>query len=277
MAGGHGGSSKIWTILKWILLAFIVALIIFWIITGGPRKAWEVGKHYSNPAAIIFNDATSSDGLIRLPWQPTELTRGPDITGYAELAEEQRTGADGGSTSRDEIRQFGEPSPYAGVVVISGSSIGRGQEYIELASQGSVALGISGWSLQSAASGLRAYIGNAAPVFISGVVNQTAPVFFGIGEHAIVTTGASPVGVSFRENVCTGYLQRFQEFTPPLTTPSAAGASYNECVNAHYADASFALPSWRIYLSASSPLWNPTHDTIRLLDGSGRIVDVISY
>ncbi len=32
----------------------------------------------------------------------------------------------------------------------------------------------------------------------------------------IVSTGRSPVGVSFRENMCTGYFEERQDFRPPL-------------------------------------------------------------
>jgi hypothetical protein len=39
----------------------------------------------------------------------------------------------------------------------------------------------------------------------------------GPGESVIFSTGVSPVGVSFRETTCTGYLAQTQEFTPQLS------------------------------------------------------------
>ena len=53
--------------------------------------------------------------------------------------------------------------------------------------------------------------------------------------------------------------------------------SYNGCVAAYRTVPGFALPSWRLYLSVATPLWKPTHDTIRLLDAEGRVVDVLNY
>jgi len=40
--------------------------------------------------------------------------------------------------------------------------------------------------------------------------------FLSPGEKAIIVTGRSPKGVSFRLNICTGYFSQFQNFTPSL-------------------------------------------------------------
>lgn len=53
--------------------------------------------------------------------------------------------------------------------------------------------------------------------------------------------------------------------------------SYNGCVSTFKNSPGFALPEWRLYLTLSAPVWKPTHDTIRLLDNAGRVVDVLSY
>jgi len=147
------------------------------------------------------------------------------------------------------------------------------------------------------------------------------------GASAIITTGLSPVGVSFEDNICSGYLGQLQTFFPTLssscTAPSDAlpqtaqnlktyGAScldyinnlpafefpgpnlpsdlsqacrtfvattlsYNGCVAMNRTQSTFELPSWRLYLAMRAPLWNHTHDIIRLLDNQGRVVDVLQY
>lgn len=269
--GGHG---KIFTILKWIFIFFVIALILFWLLSGGPQKAWEVGKHLGNPVGLLFEDATSSDSTIRLPWQPTEMTRGPDISDYVGVADSELARSNTQTESRTELQQFGDPSPYTGTVHITNRVTGRAdEEFIELQASGSAAVGVSNWSLQSAMSGVRVYIGNATPAFISGVVNPVASIFLSPGERVIVSSGPSPLGVSFRENICTGLLQQYQRFTPPLQSSWIQGVSYNDCVHAHYSDPSFPLPTWRVFLHSSLSLWRQ-NDVIRLLDASGRVVDV---
>ena len=76
----------------------------------------------------------------------------------------------------------------------------------------------------------------------SGNVNQSGDIMLSPGEEAIITSGRSPVGASFRENLCTGYLAERQEFFPPLLNacPSAseeyarAGGNDQECKNYLY-------------------------------------------
>ncbi len=76
---------------------------------------------------------------------------------------------------------------------------------------------LSGWSLQSVLTGVRLYLPNAAPVFSLGNINEVAPVYLAPGEQAIISSSVSPVSVSFRENMCTGYLGQYQAFTPQLS------------------------------------------------------------
>ncbi len=64
----------------------------------------------------------------------------------------------------------------------------------------------------------------------------------------------SPMGVSFRENKCTGLLSHFQTFDPPLSPfcQNCRGESeypeYNVCVAEHKTDPDFFLDIWHIYL-----------------------------
>lgn len=62
-----------------------------------------------------------------------------------------------------------------------------------------------------------------------GTVNQEEVITLSPGEEVLLTQGPSPVGVSFLENKCTGYLNEFLSFTPalsedcPLFSPSDTG------------------------------------------------------
>ena len=74
---------------------------------------------------------------------------------------------------------------------------------------------ISGWTLEGKTR-LNIKIGNASPLPYSGRINPEYPVFLSPGEKAVVVTGRSPVGVSFRLNKCSGYLGQFQDIEPRI-------------------------------------------------------------
>ncbi len=122
------------------------------------------------------------------------------------------------------LRTFGTPSPYAGAVYIARDEAGihapdANMEYLQLQAEyrNSSAVDIRGWALESALTGVRVVIPGAAASFTQGVPNTLGTVALAPGGVAVLTSGSSPVGVSFRENVCTGYLQQFQSFSPPLS------------------------------------------------------------
>ncbi|MBI5457593.1 hypothetical protein HY971_02620 [Candidatus Kaiserbacteria bacterium] len=206
------------------LVIFIIALFIFWLVTGGGAAAARAARSLANPLELIFGTSTSGS-FIALPWQPDSSTRGPDISDYASEAAalNQASGdTDQLPSSEDtQVRDFGTPSPYAGRITIRESSATESdpsREFIELAASESNTgpILITNWSLQSAVSGARAPIPQAAPAFVMGVVNNVLPISLEPGAAVFVTTAASPVGTSFRENVCTGYLSELQTFTPEL-------------------------------------------------------------
>ena len=209
------------------VIVFIIGLIIFWFLTGGVAAAKRTASTLSNPIGLIFGE-NGLGSFIRLPWQSATSTRGPDISEYATQADEYNRASEDESvpaetpTPASQARSFGNPSPYIGKVVFSGDEATEANpaaEYVQLEASGnnSSPVGLAGWSLQSAVSGTRMYIPQAAPVFIMGIVNNVQGVVLEPGAQAIITTGASPVGTSFRENMCSGYLGELQTFTPELS------------------------------------------------------------
>ncbi len=209
------------------LSVFVIALILFWLFTGGPAAAWRTARTLINPLDLIVGTSTSGS-FIRLPWQTETPVRGPDISDYAAQAdaynqssgdEDQRSDANG----RSDVRTFGNPSPYVGKVSISDSAASESDpqtESIQITASGgnSTPIAITNWSLQSAVSGARYPIPQAAPLFVMGTVNNVQTVRLEPGASALVTTAASPTGVSFRENICTGYLNELQQFAPELSS-----------------------------------------------------------
>lgn len=136
---------------------------------------------------------------------------------------------------------YGDPSQYGSVNVTIGSgqkavSLSRdatgpkgktaSTEYVILSATGSGSVSLAGWSLRSRETGQGAVLPAAAEVPSSGNVNTLAAVSLAPGQQAIVSSGRSPVGVSFRENLCTGYFEERQDFKPAL--PQSCPTPYQE-------------------------------------------------
>lgn len=52
---------------------------------------------------------------------------------------------------------------------------------------------------------------------------------------------------------------------------------YNKCVDLHKNDADFYKSEWRIYLNRNDDLWKKDREEIKLIDGTGVLIDKISY
>lgn len=212
-----------------LLAVTLIALIVMWVMNGGPRR---IANSAANAISGAVDDVDPEG--FRLPWQPAQLFPTLDITDSLNLAE------DGDMRSTQEkiadleaeyerlnseaslARTFGTPSPHRGKVALiqnaAGLRAGAEEEYLEIAAnfQNNETIDIAGWTIESALSGLRIVIPPAASPFIANSANVLGPVALEPGAVALVVTKPSPVGVSFRENSCTGYLGQFQSFYPPL-------------------------------------------------------------
>ena len=220
------------TVIKWVLIAAVVLLVLLWLWAGGFTSVRNFVRTIPNPIDIIWGNATSTY-QINLPWQ-SAIPQGPDISGLTDegdaqldqMPDEQSSTSQGGVNGAQQ--SYGTPSPYRGMVSLSQANAtesGTAHEYIELeARAGTSAVPLTGWSLQSMVSGIRVPIPPAAAPFIIGTVNQLSPVVLAPGQTALVVTGASPVGVSFRENRCTGFLEQVQSFDPALANACPASS-----------------------------------------------------
>lgn len=332
-------------IILFLLLFILVALLIMWIIGGGPRALLESTR----TAVSTVSDTTSLEdqSKLRLPWQPPQLFPTFDISHLLNMPAEEYDASTDFDTDLAEIeaeyerisreagdvRTFGVPSTYRGQVKISRSQPGISasevhQEYIELYADfnNKASIDMTGWYVESALSGTRIMLTQAASPFIMGAPSPLSNIVLAPGTTLTISSGSSPVGMSFRENSCVGYLTQFQEFTPdisyecpdphdvmPLTTDNLLlygetcfdaldtldqcrfpqglpsnitnacrsfltnSFSYNGCVSRERNRSSFPLNSWRIYLDSRMGLWRDSHDAIRLLDASGKTVDLYVY
>lgn len=207
------------TILKWVGIAMVLSLIALWLWEGGYWKVAKLAEIIPNPL-----EATSTDARYQLPGQP-DFFEVPDTT---SAADEMEYGGSDYQNPRDALYDSGgyggsgERSPYAGFVDLqigAADNPDKNMEYVVLRASNGVSLPItvSGWTLRSAYSGNRAVVPLAASPFYQGVVNSVQPIALRAGDSVVMSSGVSPLGVSFRESTCTGYLAQTQHFSPSLS------------------------------------------------------------
>lgn len=116
-----------------------------------------------------------------------------------------------------------DKSPYKGMVSIKKQTSGPrstdvSREYITLTTTSGNQSGviISDWKLISVVSGSTVKIGKASPRIYAGEINIEQTITLRPKDTVYITTGRSPLGVSFKVNKCTGYFTQFQKFTPTL-------------------------------------------------------------
>src|SRR3989344_5497798 len=209
---------------SWFFIGIFVFIFIIWIANGGPlRPIAFTTPSFQQPGGTIGGGTYYYSANVRLPRAPYKigasnvvLSESPRGTGaknnYSTLPTPYITGG-----------IFGISSPYRGVVRISRSISGAGSldpknEYLELsvAQNASTSVVISGWTLSSDATGVTSLIPKGTEVPTSGIVNATQDIIIAPGKRALLISGRSPIGASFRENKCIGYFSTFQQFYPSL-------------------------------------------------------------
>lgn len=197
--------------LLWVLGIFIV-IGVMWFVSGGPQKNAGDKKSESFENQSIFGD-NSSQGTVKndgtIPSIQDEIK---DIE--KELERLKREVA--------EAQAKKEESPLKGSAFIDtakASNIGPNNEYVRVRISSSVKdrILITGWELYSPMTGRGARIGNGVAIPKIGGSNVERPILASPGDTIFVSTGRSPIGISFRTNMCSGYLSQFQTFNPKLS------------------------------------------------------------
>lgn len=171
--------------LKW--LAIIVVIIwIVWVLTGGPSRYEAKNGYLLKPPSPLSTGQTY--GQL------------PDIK--LKIPETMSVLLSDGRAVLGKSPSLRETNPQ--------------KEYLEIIGQSDTPVDITGWRLVGT-KGNSAIIPQGNPIFLSGKVNQKEDISLSRGEKAVLVSGKSPVGNSFKVNSCSGYLTQFQEFTPAIS------------------------------------------------------------
>jgi hypothetical protein len=135
---------------------------------------------------------------------------------------------------------------------------------------------ITGWSLEIGER--RFTLGGASSIPKHGAINDESPIVLSDRASIIVSSGESPIGVSFRENMCTPFFGKYQGFEPQLTLGGSEGVSvlekypdYTTCVASESGKAGFYLDIWRLYLDLDETPWTNSR-LIKLVDQEGKLL-----
>ena len=180
------------TQMLFMLLGFLVLLGILWAVGGGPERS-------GTPAFSVRERISDGGGFTRSSDRDEE-----DIDAQLE-----------------RIRLYGVASPYQDMVEFRGGEPEEqfaSTEYvvIKAASGNDEDILLTGWQIESIITGSRAVIGGATNLPLVGQINSEPPLRLAPGDTAVINSGRSPIGVSFRINRCTGYFDQYQNFFPRL-------------------------------------------------------------
>ncbi len=314
-------------------IAVIGFFFVLWLAGGGPTQPISFSGPYITPITTVgVTQNGYGDGTYH-PTSPSEI-RSTLQGAENSLTTLQKQAAD--------AKTFGEPSSYRGQITLQGGGATNSDvktEYVvvQLSYSAKASVAITGWSLESVATGKSATIGGGAEIPRTGDVNQTTTIVLQPGDQAIISTGESPIGTSFKENECVGYLGQRQDYTPSISSqcpspvdefnkfytgnalrddgcyqlmqntsschaPNDTGRyssyclnlidqhlNYNGCVASHQSDSRFYGNTWRIFLNREpierkhtdpyvyGELWKQSREGIKLLDNTGKTVDLYTY
>lgn len=120
-----------------------------------------------------------------------------------------------------DIPSYQLPSQFQGEISLNNGSAGDAiypsREYVTITinKENLSYLYLTDWSLLTP-DGKRHFLGKASYIPLQGEVNDVNDVIVNAGDVIVVSSGDSPIGVSFRQNTCSGYLEQFQNFFPPI-------------------------------------------------------------
>ncbi len=201
--------------LRFVVLA-VLGLMAAWFFTGGPERSISTSGFFLKPPSPISSGETYND--------PRGVFLGQGGI-FGGIGGGIRSAGDEAAKIRADINEaarFGEVSPYKGKVSIERSTAGitttdAAREYITMNTPSSNAspISVTGWRIENE-DRTTAAIGRGFNLPRTGIVSTEGAITLAPGTRAIVATGRSPVGISFRTNKCTGYFEQFQDFTPAL-------------------------------------------------------------
>lgn len=104
-------------------------------------------------------------------------------------------------------------------------SVGRSLITLRAVFSGPSAIDVTGWTLKSMRRGTTLIVPQAVNIYDPSGLAQEGDILLRAGELLKIHAGQSAIGINFRLNKCTGYLENFNDFSPslPKSCPNPEG------------------------------------------------------
>ena len=195
-----------------VFILFLIALGVVWVYSGGAERSISRGGALLEPPAplgsgraydaprVTLRPATATDDDASSPggWGPSVVTTFTNFLGtFSE-----------------------ESSPYAKYVTLergrADSDLAGEYVIIRVSKSAPSKVTVSDWRLESTQQNIDVPLGSGTELPSANQINLEGPITVNPGAVLYVATRRSEVGTSFRANLCTGYFEQFQNFTPAL-------------------------------------------------------------
>ena len=201
------------------LVVFFGIIICMWFVASGTLRTIAPHATSTGEQTLLQDNQTSISAAPQTE-QESAAPLSPDQV-QAEVARAQQTITDLKQGIAD-TKLWGTVSPYKDKITLQNGNVwsdDEDAEYLTLyaASDITIPINVSGWRIESTVTKNAGTIpqGNRKPKSRSDSTEND--IMLTAGDTAYIVTGESPIGMSFRENMCTGYFAQFQEFTPSLS------------------------------------------------------------
>ncbi|MEK7163255.1 MAG: hypothetical protein AAB775_00900 [Patescibacteria group bacterium] len=198
----------------------IVGLGVIWFFRGGTESPTAHGGAYIKPLAPVDSgrvygtyyaggDAGQNETLD-LPRAPgnflrkTGLFLGDAFTQVREVKDGRITSLLGKKIYFGDTAQAKAKNPDEEHIVVEADPYSKN------------VIGISGLVLRGAGLDTSILLPKAAELALTGTPPDKTDILLPPGGRAIIVSGRSPIGTSFRVNKCSGYLSQFQKYVPDL-------------------------------------------------------------
>ena len=199
------------------LRAFIFIMIILafvWLFTGGPLRPSSKSGWFLNKPQQKASQETKK--------QTEEIlgTKSSDPSKEAAQNFSSRQSSSAKSKVQSSSSQSSVRPDFATLKKRRAKETNPDEEYLEIKAdkKNKSSLKITGWKLKGK-TGLDVVIGKGAfYIYASAASQPQEDIYLKPGEKAVIVTGKSSLGTSFKMNKCVGYFEQFHEFTPELNT-----------------------------------------------------------
>lgn len=197
-----------------LVVGIMIGLGIAWYFAGGPNNILSHTGPFLNAPTVYSPGGTYSVPSVSINYASSSPSSGSN-NGIL-------------STFTNYLGTFSETaSPYTPYIRLERANAGSAapnNEYVTLrvSANASQKITVTGWRIESTVTTLGTTLPQATTLPFLGEVNSAGPVSLSPGDVVYIVTGRSPMGTSFRTNMCTGYFEQYQNFSPslPLDCPS---------------------------------------------------------